>query len=435
MGISLEHRKTSLLFVNRSFWPECEATGQLLTELCADLAVAGFHVDVICGPVRGEVSNVASEPPVGVTIHRVPCTNFPKSSFIGRLTNMITFPLVASWRAMRLPRPDVVVVETDPPFLCLLGAFLTRWRRTRLVCYLQDIYPEVAIALQQIREGWMTSLLRRCFFNAYRNANLVLVLSQDMRRLLVENGLKAENVQVIPNWIDVQSVRPIKNENAFRQEHQLDDKFIVMYSGNMGLSQNLTDLVRIAESLNEYRNILFAFVGDGADRVNLEKLVSQKSLENVQFFDYQPKSELATSLSAADLHVVILRSSIKQFLMPSKIYGVLASGTPALVLSAEDCELAEIVTSHDVGTVIAETAADGSHEAFITKASDAIVRLSQDSALLNRQGTNARAYAVEHCSREKRTTEFARHIRSILVDDVPSDASSSDPMRELIDQV
>jgi glycosyltransferase involved in cell wall biosynthesis len=394
-----------LLFINRSYWPDVEATGQLLTELCEDLADE-FDVHVLCGqPQRvaegSDFKAFGTSCRNGVTIHRTRHTRFHKSSFVGRLANMLTFQAASCWRAFRVPPPDVVITETDPPFLCLLGWALKRLRRCRLICYLQDIYPDVAVALGQLWPGLFTNTLRRLFFAAYRRSDAVIVLSRDMHKRMLTGGLAADRLHVIPNWVDLTEIHPVKADNPFRQEHALVGKFVVMYSGNMGLSQRLQQVLAAAELLGDRSDIAFMFVGDGADRTNLERFAAEKRLSHVRFVDYQPKSRLAESLSAADVHLVILRPEVKELLMPSKLYGVLASGTPALVLADVDCELAVAVTMHDLGLVVA----DDSAEAL----ADAVRRYADSRDVVDRRARAARQFAESYCGRD-RSIELFRKV-------------------------
>ena len=326
-----------------------EATGQLLTELCEDLRNE-FEITVVCGQPRAVVDDVPPDAVElsernGVAIRRVRHTRFNKASFLGRVVNMVTFQLAATWSALTSRRMDVVVVETDPPFLCMLGRVLQLLRGGKLVCYLQDVYPDVAVALGKLRPGILARLLRAIFFHIYRRSDAVVVLSADMRAPLLESGVPADRIQIVPNWVDTQAVRPLKQGNAFRHSLGLVEKFVVMYSGNMGLSQRLEHILSAASDLRHRDDIVFVLVGDGADRRNLERIAADRQLSNVRFVGYQPKDQLADSLSAADIHLVILRPEVKRLLMPSKLYGVLASGTPALVLADADCELARTVAA------------------------------------------------------------------------------------------
>ena len=396
-----------MLFINRSYWPDVEATGQLLTELCEDLA-DDFDVTVVCGRARQIVDDVPPHAELlrernRVHIRRVRHTQFDKASFVGRLINMVTFQLAATWSAVTAPCPAIVVVETDPPLLCLLGHLLQFMRRARLVCYLQDIYPDIAVALGKLKSGWTATVLRRMFFHVYRQSDAVVVLSRDMRELLVDGGVPARIISIVPNWIDTSAVCPIKVNNRFRHEHDLEDKFVVMYSGNMGMSQNLAQVLEAAELLRGRDDIAITMIGDGADRRNLERTASEKRLTNVRFYGYQPKAELATSLSAADVHLVTLQPHICRLLMPSKLYGAFASGTPVVAITSSSSELADIVREHDLGKVVA----DGTAGALATAIATMADQRDQSAA----QGERAREYAVDNCTRQSSVEQMRTLLR------------------------
>lgn len=354
--------RKKLLFINRSYWPDIEATGQLLTELCERLA-EDYEVTVICGhPVQTQVAAAEGDRRLrsrhGVTILRVWHTRFDKASFVGRVINMVTFLLSATWCAFTTRRPDVVIVETDPPILCLLGRAVQVVRGARLVCYLQDIYPDVAVALGKLRAGWLTRLLDRWFYGIYRRAERVVVLSQDMQQHLVHKQIPAEKIRCIPNWIDTAAVYPIKHDNAMRSQRGWQDKFVVMYSGNLGMSQPWAQLLGAMEKLQGEPRLQFVLIGGGAATHWLRDEIRRRKLTQVEMLDYQPKSDLAISLSAADVHLVFLDQRITHCLMPSKIYGVLASGTMSLVVAAASSELASMVERANAGQVVPEESAE-----------------------------------------------------------------------------
>ncbi len=345
-----------ILFVNRSYYPDAEATGQLLTQLCEDLT-GDFHVTVVAGqpnynPQQVPFRRTGRDTHNGVEVRRVWNTQFRKSSFLGRAINYVSFLLCAARVTLLLKRPDVVIVESDPPLLCLLGSLLKLRYRTRLVVYLQDIYPHLAVALGKLSDNWLTRLLEHWFTAAYRNADRVIVLSQDMRDVMLEAGVQPEKVDVIPNWVDAAHITPVKQDNRFRAEQELDDRFIVMYSGNLGLCQGLEGVLVAAEQLQERTDIMFLLVGDGAAKQRLVGIAQKRELKNVRFVDYQPLSRLAESLSAADLHLIPLDPRVIRYMMPSKLYGILASGTPVVTLAAEQSELGELVRQEQVGVTV-----------------------------------------------------------------------------------
>jgi glycosyltransferase involved in cell wall biosynthesis len=396
--------------LNRSYWPDAEATGQLLTELCEDLAER-FDVTVIAGqpnhnPEGADYRRVGWEERRGVRIRRVWNTRFPKSSLLGKAVNLLSYLGMACWAALWVQRPDLVVVETDPPLLALLGRLLQLRHRARLVVYLQDLYPDLAVALGKLREGLLVRVLRNLLRSVYRRADRVVVLSRDMRSLLVRWGLAAENIECLPNWVDTEQVRPRERENSFRARYGLDHHFVVMYSGNMGRCQRLEDVIAAAERLMERRDVEFLLVGDGALRTALEEMVRALGLRNVRFLPYQAKAGLAESLSAADLHLLPVDPRVMTCLMPSKLYGILAAGRPVLAVAPPDSELAEIVRTEAVGRVVTPGCA--------SELAAAIVWSVEHRDELAAQGAAARRLALRSYDRRTITAKFGEMVEAVL---------------------
>jgi glycosyltransferase involved in cell wall biosynthesis len=180
--------------------------------------------------------------------------------------------------------------------------------------------------------------------------------------------------------------------------------FLVMYSGNMGLTQRLEAVLGAAELLRDHPQVQFALVGDGAMRSGLERTVAQRRLLNVQFYGYQPRRLLAHSLSAADLQIVFMAPGLQACLMPSKTYSVLAAGVPILAMADETSELAWMVDSEDVGVVC------NSHEP--TELVRAILDLAKDCSALAAGGCRARKLAVARFDRQFAITRFVSLLAS-----------------------
>jgi colanic acid biosynthesis glycosyl transferase WcaI len=213
-------------------------------------------------------------------------------------------------------------------------------------------------------------------------------------------------VVCIPNWIDTSAVRPLKGRSSFRQRHGIDGQFLVMYSGNLGLCQRLEDIIAAAGHLRDRSDILFLLVGGGALKRPLEDEAASLGLSNVRFLPYQPKSELAESLSAADVHLVPLDPRVASCLMPSKLYGVLASGTPLVAVAPDECELAELTREHDVGVV----APPGEPEAL----ADILRNLADEAWDLPEMGRRARRLAERQYDRNRVTARFAALLQETL---------------------
>lgn len=407
--ISLNERP-GVLILNRSYWPDAEATGQLLTELCEDLSTE-FDLTVIAGqpnqnPAGALCKSWGFDRHNGVAIRRVPHIKLGKKSLRGRAVNMLTYLAGAAATAMCVSRPAAVVVETDPFLLPIVGRWL-QWRhRCRLIVYLQDIYPDVAIALGKVRESWFTRYLRRWLFSIYRRADRVIVLGDEMRSVLTEAGISPERITVLPNWADTARIYPIREANAFRRREQLDDYFVVMYSGNMGLCQSLDDVLAAAERLRDRRDILFLLIGEGASRLRLEQLARERRLENVRFLPCQPHSDLAHSLSAADLHLIPLDARVTGCLVPSKLYGILAAGVPSLVVADARCEASRVVEQSGAGKVVSP----GDPEQMAAT----IAWCTDHRQELREMGSRARLLAEREYDRKLATGRFARLLQETI---------------------
>jgi colanic acid biosynthesis glycosyl transferase WcaI len=403
-----------VLFFNRSFHPDVEATGQLLTELCQDLAAAGDEVTVVVGrPYNmtrfGSWWPVRREQLGAVIILRAFNPRFNKRHFLLRIANLFSyfcFSFVAGFFARR---PDVVVVETDPPVLGLVALFFARLYRAKFVFYLQDLYPDIGVALGQLRQPWLIKMLDFITRLTLQHSDRVVVLGEDMRRRLATKGYQHWDwVVVVPNWVDTRAIPTLSGPNRFRQEHQLDGRFVVMFSGNLGLSQSLDTVLEAAAGLRDEDRVRFVFIGEGAAKAGLVEKAKREGLSNVQFLPYQPKEQLSESLGAADVHLVTLRRGLAGLIVPSKVYGIMAAGRAFIAAVEDDSHVAEIVRTHQCGRLIPPDDSAEMHQA--------IVWASAQPVALREMGERGREAAVQHFGRSIAVERF----RTMLADLMPT---------------
>lgn len=319
----------------------------------------------------------------GITVLRALGTKFSKARFLGRASNYLTYFLSACYAGLRLDRPDVVVALTDPPIIGLAAYLAARRFGVPLVMSYRDIFPEVARLLEDFQSEAVNRILQavNCFL--VRRAERVVVLGETMReRLISGKGANPERVIVIPDWADCSEIRPGPKQNPFSLAHGLVDKFVVMHSGNIGLSQGLEVLVQTAMLLKEFSDIRLVLIGDGVKRGVIEEEVHARGLKNVLFLPYQEKEKLGESFAAADLFVVSLKRGLAGYIVPSKLYGILAAGRPYVAAVEESSEVAVITRKYECG-LIAEPG-DGNGLA------QNILRLYRDRLLAERLGKNAR---------------------------------------------
>ena len=340
-------------FFNRVYPPASGATGALLAELAPALVDRGWRVTVLTGPAEGAPSTEMTDD--GVHVERVSALPFTRESTLRRGVSYASlFPAFAA-RALQIPSPDVLVTKTDPPMLKVLGPPLARLTGARAVHWAQDLYPEVASGVGVLSEdGLVTRALRRLSTAALRGHDHVVTVGRCMReRLVQDRGLPSDQVSVVPNW-PPSVVEPVpRDENPFRAEHDLADRFVVMYSGNMGLAHPFDAVLDAATRLQDERpEVLFLFVGEGPRKDDLQRQAARRGLDTVRFLPFQPKARLHESLSAADLHLVTMRHELEGLVVPSKLYGALGAGRPTLFVGPEGSEAARVVTEHDCGTVL-----------------------------------------------------------------------------------
>ena len=344
-------RKPRLLVLNQYYWPGVEATAQLLTELCEALA-EDLDVKVVTGQLHGREEQPRRSVRNGVEIVRVPSTSFERSKLFARASNYATYLTSALVRGLRGRRPDVVLCMTDPPIVANIALLVARRFRVPLVVISQDVFPEIAVQLKRLENPVVMSLLRGLVGIYLRRADRIVAIGDTMRRRLEEKGAPAERMVVIPNWIDTTRLGPLDKSNHWSRSWGVDEKFVVMHSGNVGHAQDLDSLIRAGTFLRDLDDLLIMIIGMGARHAELVALAELHEVDQVQFLYYQSRAVLPQSLSAADVHVVGLAAGLAGYVVPSRLYGILAVGRPVIVAADPESETAQLVTEVGCGIVV-----------------------------------------------------------------------------------
>jgi glycosyltransferase involved in cell wall biosynthesis len=338
-----------LLVLNQYYWPGVEATANLLTELCEALA-ATHEVTVITGASRAlPVRQVRN----GVNIVRVRSTTYERSHLFRRAANYLTYVIGLVWRAMVSKRPDLVVCMTDPPFIGSIGRIVAVRFRVPLLIIMQDVFPEIAVKLGRLRSPVVVKLLRLLIDPSLRSADRVVVIGETMKVRVEAKGVSPERVRVIPNWGDAASVVPMPHDNEWARRHRLAKRFVVMHSGNIGHAQNLDALVRATTFLRDVDDLAVVIIGSGARRSELITLARALEADKVEILPYQERAILSQSLSTADVHVVGLARGLAGYVVPSRLYGILAAGRPVIAATDPESETAHLVAEVGCGVIVA----------------------------------------------------------------------------------
>jgi glycosyltransferase involved in cell wall biosynthesis len=345
-----------MVFVNRYFHPDYSATSQLLSDLAFELAASGGNVHVITSRQRYDNPDARLPPQEnvrGVQVHRVWTSRFGRAHLLLRAIDYLTFYLSAGHQLLSLvSREDVIVAKTDPPLISVVAWLVARLKGAALINWLQDLYPEVAMALEVRGMGLMSGVLRSLRNLSLRYAKCNVVLGERMAQRLAGEGIDREKIKIIHNWNVGDGIVPVEDaENELRRAWGLQDKFVVGYSGNMGRVHDFKTIIEAVKLLNEReRNITFLFIGGGAKQSVVEQALAQ--LPNVIFKPYQPLERLSQSLGAADVHLISLLPEMEGLIVPSKFYGIAAAGRPAVFVGDPDGEIARIIREEDCGYVV-----------------------------------------------------------------------------------
>jgi len=393
-------------YFNRSYWPDTGATGQLLTELAEDLvSTHGFEVTVITGypTTTGDAALAARETRNGVRIIRARGTRLSPRQFSGRALNYVTYFSSAWWAGLRLPQQDVTVALTDPPIIGL--AALAARPRHGMVFYCQDIFPEVAGLLQDFHSPVINALLERLNRFLVRRAARIITLGDTMSsRLVTGKGADPSKITVISNWADTSAITPSPKHNHFAAAHGLDAKFVVLHAGNIGLSQNLDVVIDAAALLASRPDILILFIGDGNRKASLEAAVAARGLTNVRFLPFQPRDQLRWTYASSDVCLVSLKPGLAGYIVPSKLYPILAAGRPYIAAVESLTEVAALTERHRCGVIVEPGDA--------AQLADAIIRLSDQREERDAMGSRARA-ASELFGRERQVAAHAQLLAQV----------------------
>lgn len=340
-----------IIFLNRVYPPADGATGRLLAELAQQLVQRGCEVTVVTS--RADSETPVSETVESVRVERVRTWRFTRASHWRRgLSYLSAYPALL-WRAWRLPRADVVVTMTDPPLQLLLGTFLKCVKGSRHVHWAQDIYPELAEELNVLpRNGIFARCLRWMSTMGLRHTDRVIAVGRCMKTRLLARGLSGESIHVVPNWAH-QAKQTDLLPNPFRDEHGLGGRFVVMYSGNLGLAHPFEAILEAAALLKAtHPEILFLMIGAGPRLGYVKQQTAERALDNVRFLLPQASEKLLQSLGAADLHLASMELALLGLVVPSKIYGILAAGRPCVFLGPGESEAARTLDEFQCGSIM-----------------------------------------------------------------------------------
>jgi colanic acid biosynthesis glycosyl transferase WcaI len=390
-----------ILLICAFFPPEVGSAAHLYYELGQALQARGHEVTVLTGLPRyhviGDSKPYRKRPFISETYHGLRVFrvfnldipwNFPLLRGLDQFLSAFLFGVAGLF----IPSFDVALVYSPPLPLAMATLTLARMWGKPAVLNVQDIFPQSAIDLGILRNRHLIRLFKGMEALLYRQFGTTIVHSEGNRNYILSRGGYPERVKVIPNWVDTEAIKPAPKRNPLRKTLGLDDHFVVSFAGIMGYSQDLETIIDCATLLKDHRDISFLLVGDGVEKPRLQEMARERHLDNLYFLPMQPKEEYPKVLTASDLCLVTLRKEVKTPVVPSKILSIMAAGRPVLASLPLEGDAPRLVAAAQAGICVAPESPE--------MLAEAILKLYQNSSLLDEMGAKGRDYAVQNLSLE-----------------------------------
>jgi glycosyltransferase involved in cell wall biosynthesis len=401
-----------VIFVNRFYAPDQSATAQILTDLAEHLAGRGWSVEIITSRLFYGGASARLEPYAivnGVVVRRVSTVNGVSLGLFGRLLAYLTFYVSASIALLQCARPETVIVaKTDPPLIGVFALGIGWLRRARLVNWLQDLYPEVAIQVGvPALRGPVGAVLSYFRDMSMRRAALNVAIGHRMAGRIATRGVSQERIATIANWTDDEAIQPaISHSLSLRKEWGLpSDAFVLQYSGNLGRAHEVETLLAASALLAKRHDIWFLFVGGGPAQVELRRRSMEAGRERFVFQPHQPRVRLSESLAVGNAHWLSLRPEFEGLIVPSKVFGIAAAARPIVAVCDLQGEIPQMILASDAGIAVAPGNASG--------LAAAIVSLADDRAACRAMGHRARIMLQQGFQRSLALAQWQERLEGL----------------------
>lgn len=381
--------KSKFTFLCQTYYPDIQSTSQLFGDLLERLADRDHEISVICGyPVvvhePSQLNVPKREVHEDIRIVRCGLQIQNKKNLLLRAILYLSFIFSGTLQLWKHRKDDFIFGVTNPPFTPVWLWAAQKVFRYKYRIMLLDIFPDGLVALDQMSgSGPISRLWTWANRRAFARADQMLVLGRDMADLIVDKyGVSRDKIEYIPHWSSFESTETTTAEETnMWQKANLDGKFVVQYSGNMGLWHDMESIVRAAALLKDDPNIHFLFIGDGRRKAGAFKLAEELGCDNITWMPFQPKETLKDSLSCCHMAIISQRQAVKGVAVPCKVYGILASGRPILALVPKNSEVAMVVAEEQCGVTAEPDDPEGIAAAIreFANSPDQIVDMGQNS--------------------------------------------------------
>jgi len=347
---NMSENKKNLLIYAHYYIPDTASTGQILRELAEGMSDS-FNITIICvvpsylGTIEDKykTQKYYEEEINGVKVLRIRVPEFSKTNKKSRIKNVVSYFMGAMGATFKVGKMDYVFSISQPPILGGLLGVWGKWvKHAKFIYNIQDFNPEQVLAVGYAKSRFITDVMMAFDKFSCKRSDLVITVGRDLVETVEKRfeDKKVPKTVMINNWIDENEIYPLPENNervlAFKKKYGLDNKFVIMYSGNIGLYYDLENLIKVIERFGtdtrtaDGREVVFAFIGAGTVLDKLVSYVKEHNMDNVKFIPYQDKADLIYSLNAGDVHWCVNAKGIKGVSCPSKYYGLAAAGKPVI---------------------------------------------------------------------------------------------------------
>ena len=397
-------KRPTCLVISQVYPPDPAAVGQHMYDAAVMLAERGFRV-VVYTASRGyddaSIKYPSRENLQGVDVRRLPFSSFGKKSIKVRLMAQGLFLLQVMFYGLFVGRMDRIVVSTSPPMAAIAAIFIRFFRRVPITFWAMDINPDQIVAMGQAEEGSLPVKIFEMINRAIlKRARGVVALDPYMAERLERKEPVGDRMAIIPPWSHNSDSDPVDHaENPFRKEHGLENKFVIMYSGNISEAHPITTILEAAKRLQDVPEIVFLFIGGGNGKKQIEKFIDEEGTTNIKTLHFQPMDMIRYSLSAADIHLVAMGEEMVGIVHPCKVYGAMAVARPILLLGPRESHVGVILDKHDIGWQV--------DHGDVDQAEKLLRQLPEtDPAELTRRGSLARQIIVDQLGLESPCKRF-----------------------------
>ena len=404
-----------ILIYSYNYHPEPIGIAPLMTELAEGLAKRGHKVRVVTAMPNYPERRIypgyrgkfyMTERINGVIIQRNYVMIRPNPSLLDRVFLDGSFVLTSFIHALKGERPDVILATVPPLPICLPAALMGWLRACPVVLNVQDIQHEAAVHVGLLKNKTVIRVFEKLEKFAYRTATSISVIADGFVENILGKGVPVEKIELIPNWVDVNFIRPLpKENNPFRAAHQLNGKFVVLYSGNIALTQDLPTVIKAAALLRHIPDIVFLIVGEKQALERVKTYCEKEGADNVKLLPFQPREKLPEMLAAADVGLVTQKHNVIAFNLPSKIPVLLASGRPIVASVPATGTAAKAVQQSGGGFVVPP---ENSQE--LALAIEGLYKNPDKAEMLGRQ---ARQHAIDYYSFEQALNRYEKLFESL----------------------